>query len=234
MKYQIQWLAPTQCFIRLKQPVVTQQAVLQLRCWTRLLLKEWGKKLLEIQMEPSGFLLFVREKLDKQILIKSIAATYENMRVQKEIDFQTWVFPLLWDQTDMSDLTAHFKGDKQQIDAYQEAFMTQVLFVGFYGFLPGFVYMGGLPPTMHLPRRAEPRLKVPAGSVAVGERYVGIYPQASPGGWQLLGLTPVRLFDPGRTPAFFLSPGDQILWKSITSSDMEQWQQQNKFTPDTL
>lgn len=233
MKYQIQWLASNQCFVRLEQAVVTQQSVLQLGYWTELLQKEWGDTLLEIQMEPSGFLLFLKEKVSEKPLIKSLAITVEKMKTQKEIDFQTWVFPLLWDQTDTSDLAEYFKGKQQQIFAYQEQFIAQHLFAGFYGFLPGFVYMGGLPPTLHLPRRAEPRMQVPAGSVAVGERFVGIYPQTSPGGWQLMGQTPIRLFDPDRSPAFFLTPGDQILWKSITAREMEQWQQQNKNIPDS-
>jgi 5-oxoprolinase (ATP-hydrolysing) subunit B len=78
------------------------------------------------------------------------------------------------------------------------------------GFLPGFPYLVGLPPELHLPRLAEPRLRVPAGSVGIGGAQTGVYPLASPGGWHLLGRTDQRLFDPSQTPATWLLPGDRL------------------------
>ena len=66
------------------------------------------------------------------------------------------------------------------------------------GFLPGFSYLGGLDERIHTPRLANPRIRIPAGSVGIGGSQTGIYPLDSPGGWQLLGLTPVKTYDPGR------------------------------------
>ncbi|MBB5204590.1 KipI family sensor histidine kinase inhibitor [Inhella inkyongensis] len=82
--------------------------------------------------------------------------------------------------------------------------------VAFLGFQPGFAYLEGLPQQLHCPRRAEPRLRVPAGSLGIGGAQTGIYPAASPGGWQLIGRTDLRLFDPQRQPACLLQPGDRI------------------------
>jgi KipI family sensor histidine kinase inhibitor len=82
--------------------------------------------------------------------------------------------------------------------------------VFFLGFQPGFAYMGGLDEKLHTPRRAEPRLEVPAGSVGIGGAQTGVYPATSPGGWQLIGRTQVPLFDPARTPPTLLQPGDQV------------------------
>ncbi|HEY3599477.1 MAG TPA: 5-oxoprolinase subunit PxpB [Paraburkholderia sp.] len=82
--------------------------------------------------------------------------------------------------------------------------------VFFLGFQPGFAYMGGLDKTLHTPRRAAPRLEVPAGSVGIGGAQTGIYPSASPGGWQLIGRTALPLFDPSRTPPTLLQPGDRV------------------------
>jgi KipI family sensor histidine kinase inhibitor len=78
------------------------------------------------------------------------------------------------------------------------------------GFLPGFPYLGGLPAQLRTPRRATPRTRVPAGAVAIAGAQAGIYPQESPGGWQLLGHTDLPLYDPRRSPPFLLSPGDQV------------------------
>ncbi|BCZ79274.1 hypothetical protein PTKU64_29490 [Paraburkholderia terrae] len=82
--------------------------------------------------------------------------------------------------------------------------------VFFLGFQPGFAYMGGLEEALHTPRRAEPRLEVPAGSVGIGGAQTGIYPATSPGGWQLIGRTGLKLFDPSRTPPTLLQPGDRV------------------------
>jgi KipI family sensor histidine kinase inhibitor len=82
--------------------------------------------------------------------------------------------------------------------------------VFFLGFQPGFAYMGGLEEALHTPRRASPRLEVPAGSVGIGGEQTGIYPATSPGGWQLIGRTELPLFDPARRPPTLLQPGDRV------------------------
>lgn len=78
------------------------------------------------------------------------------------------------------------------------------------GFQPGFPYLGGLSGKLAVPRRAEPRLMVPAGSVGIGGGQTGIYPLDTPGGWQLIGRTPLRLFDSRREVPALLSPGDTV------------------------
>ncbi|GAA1989177.1 5-oxoprolinase subunit B family protein [Kitasatospora viridis] len=87
--------------------------------------------------------------------------------------------------------------------------------VAFCGFAPGFAYLTGLPTELAVPRRATPRPAVPAGSVAVAGRYTGVYPGASPGGWQLLGRTAVPLWDTDREPAALLAPGVRVRFTPI-------------------
>ncbi|GAB3627535.1 allophanate hydrolase [Pandoraea terrae] len=91
--------------------------------------------------------------------------------------------------------------------------------VYFLGFQPGFAYLGGLDPSLATPRRAEPRLSVPAGTVGIGGSQTGIYPMSSPGGWQLIGHTAMTLFDPTQDPPTLLAPGDRIRF-SIASLDL--------------
>jgi KipI family sensor histidine kinase inhibitor len=78
------------------------------------------------------------------------------------------------------------------------------------GFAPGFAYLGTLPPELSLPRRAEPRTSVPAGSVAIAARQTAVYPVTSPGGWHLIGSTDVRLWDAALEPPARLAPGDRV------------------------
>lgn len=87
--------------------------------------------------------------------------------------------------------------------------------VGAIGFAPGFAYLGELSERLALPRLATPRTRVPAGSLAIAERQTAIYPQASPGGWHLLGLCPWKLFDVRRTPPCPLALGDRVRFVPI-------------------
>jgi KipI family sensor histidine kinase inhibitor len=83
------------------------------------------------------------------------------------------------------------------------------------GFLPGFPYMGDLPPELALPRRADPRLRVPAGSISIATSLTAIYPYESPGGWHLIGVTPIRLFDIERPRPALLAAGDAVVFEPI-------------------
>jgi KipI family sensor histidine kinase inhibitor len=82
--------------------------------------------------------------------------------------------------------------------------------VAFGGFAPGFAYLTGGDPRLDVARRDEPRTSVPAGSVGLGGEFSGIYPRASPGGWQLIGRTDMVLWDPDRDPAALLQPGGRV------------------------
>lgn len=95
-------------------------------------------------------------------------------------------------------------------EAFLKAFTGLTFTVGFLGFQPGFAYLYGLPLAFHLPRRPIPRTVVPAGSVALAGPYAGIYPGATPGGWNLLGTSPQRLFDLRGDPPFLFSAGDRV------------------------
>lgn len=82
--------------------------------------------------------------------------------------------------------------------------------VAFCGFAPGYGYLTGLDPRLHLPRRVSPRTRVPAGSVAVAGEYSAVYPHESPGGWHLLGHTPLAVWDADREPPNLLAPGTRV------------------------
>lgn len=87
------------------------------------------------------------------------------------------------------------------------------------GFLPGFAYMAGLPKELHVPRLAAPRTHVPAGSIAIAGDLCGVYPEASPGGWRLVGRTPLKLFDATRAAPSFFSPGDKVRFRPISMDE---------------
>jgi len=87
------------------------------------------------------------------------------------------------------------------------------------GFMPGFVYLGGMSPKIATPRLETPRIKIPGGSVGIAGSQTGIYPAESPGGWQLIGRTPLKLFDPYRQPPALLQAGNYVTFVSITPQE---------------
>jgi KipI family sensor histidine kinase inhibitor len=96
------------------------------------------------------------------------------------------------------------------VTAHTESVWT----VGFGGFAPGFAYLTGGDPRLHVPRRGTPRPSVPAGSVGLAGEFSGVYPRSSPGGWQLIGHTDVDLFDVDRDPPALLQPGTRVRFEA--------------------
>jgi inhibitor of KinA len=93
------------------------------------------------------------------------------------------------------------------------------------GFVPGFPFLAGLPKKLATPRRDAPRKKIPPGSVGIGGAQTGIYPLRSPGGWNLIGRTPLRLFDPQKNPPALLRAGERVRFRKITRDEFESLKQ---------
>ena len=131
---------------------------------------------------------------------------------------QRWVIPVLYDGSDLDIVSERLLLSTDDVIALHSGAEYDVFAIGF---LPGFPYAGYLPPALSgLPRRETPRLRVPAGSVAIAGRQTGIYPGESPGGWHLLGRTPLCIVD--LNDAYFpIRSGDRIRFQSITSAEFE-------------
>ena len=91
------------------------------------------------------------------------------------------------------------------------------------GFMPGYPYMGEVVDSLVIPRRETPRTHVMQGSVGIAQKQTGIYPVTSPGGWQIIGRTPIRLFDPKKNPPSFLEMGDPVKFYAISAEEMQKW-----------
>jgi KipI family sensor histidine kinase inhibitor len=119
--------------------------------------------------------------------------------------------PLRYDGADLGEVAAHWGCDQAEVmRRHQEAEFT----VAFCGFAPGFAYCRSEPALPEVPRRGDPRTKVPAGAVGLAGGYCGIYPQSMPGGWQLIGTTSAVMFDPDRDPPALLAPGDRVRFQA--------------------
>jgi KipI family sensor histidine kinase inhibitor len=115
--------------------------------------------------------------------------------------------PVRYDGPDLADVAALWGVTPDEVVRLHSG---SEFHVAFCGFAPGFGYLTGLPEALHVPRRDTPRTKVPVGSLALAGPYTGVYPRASPGGWQLIGTTDAVLWDPQREPAALLTPGTRV------------------------
>ena len=118
--------------------------------------------------------------------------------------------------SDLDDVAARTKLAPEEIARRHAGTEHRVLMVGF---APGHAYMGGLDPKLNVPRRATPRLVVPAGSVAIANGQTVVYPYAIPGGWRVIGRTPLVVFDASRARPSLFEPGDRVRFRPITREE---------------
>ncbi|NBV10032.1 MAG: 5-oxoprolinase subunit PxpB [Chitinophagia bacterium] len=123
--------------------------------------------------------------------------------------------PVCYDESLGIDLENAVKALNCSIDELIQQHSEKIYTVYCLGFLPGFAYMGEVPHAIQLPRHPSPRSKVLAGSVGIAGKQTGIYPMNSPGGWQIIGRTPIKIFDPTSTSLTLFKAGDQVRFKPI-------------------
>jgi KipI family sensor histidine kinase inhibitor len=121
--------------------------------------------------------------------------------------------PVRYDGPDLNDLAAlHQMTPERVVELHSSANYL----VYFIGFVPGFAYLGGLPPELATPRLESPRKRVPKGSVAIGGSHTGVYPFETPGGWRLIGKTALEIFDPGTEELSRLAIGDMVKFVPVS------------------
>ncbi len=135
----------------------------------------------------------------------------------------THIIPVCYDPSYGLDLVTVAEEKNLSVDEIIAMHTSQTFRVYMIGFVPGFAYMGTLPATLETKRKNVPRLEVPKGSVAIAGVQTGIYPATIPGGWNILGRTPINLFDKTKEPCSFLQAGDLVQFHPITKEAFEQY-----------
>jgi inhibitor of KinA len=154
----------------------------------------------------------------ESLRIVSIASLPPNRTVE---------IPVCYDAEFAMDLASVAESHSLSIDEVVRLHSDAKYVVQMIGFSPGFPYLAGLPLPLQTPRRASPRLKVPVGSVAIGGNQTGIYSLETPGGWNIIGRTPMRLFDPQRDPLCLLRTGDAIRFVAIDRDQYDEFSSKN-------
>lgn len=162
---------------------------------------------------------FNNQKITFAALKKLLLEAYQIFVFNKIETKKYWEIPVCYDPELGPDLEACCRRTSLDLATFIHLHTEPFYRIYFIGFLPGFLYLGGLNEKLVIPRKTTPRSKVPAGAVGIAGPQTGIYPQSSPGGWQLIGQTNVSLFDPTQHPPTPFQPGDRLKFTAISKKD---------------
>jgi inhibitor of KinA len=157
-------------------------------------------------------------------LIEALRPLLEGAAQAAPLDGRRWRLPVCYEGEAAPDLDEVARATGLGRDDVVALHSGTEVRVYMLGFLPGFPFMGDVPQPLRLPRRTEPRVRVPAGSVSIAGELTAIYPWQSPGGWHLLGRCPVPLFDARRDPPSLLAPGDRVRFEAIAMGEFDRLQ----------
>lgn len=185
------------------------------------------KQIVEVINSYNSLLIIYKSTIDnindEFLELKSL---YFNSVQQTSLETICWEIPVCYDErfaVDISQLSKMLGMSKSEII---ERHSSSIYTVYFIGFLPGFLYLGGLDNSLHIPRKSTPNLTVKKGAVGIGGKQTGIYPQNSPGGWHIIGNSPVRFFDVKSAQPCFAKPGDKIKFIPIDADTYSEIQTQ--------
>lgn len=174
----------------------------------------------EVLPTYGSLLVFYNASVISYARLKKAIGRYRVSKAAKALQVKkTLLVPCLYGKEygpDLEQMSAELALEQSEImDIHQSADYK----IYMLGFLPGFVYLGGLDKRIHMPRLDVPRTKIPAGSVGIGGNQTGVYPMESPGGWRLIGRTPLDFYNPDTDPPVLCHAGEYIRFVSITEKE---------------
>ncbi|KPM33575.1 Allophanate hydrolase, subunit 1 [Croceitalea dokdonensis DOKDO 023] len=146
---------------------------------------------------------------------------YKQLGPKQAVQRYQWTLPVCYDSEFGHDIQEVASTLTFSVDELITKHTATAYTVYGIGFLPGFMYLGGLPKDLEIPRKQTPRLHVDKGSVGLAGKQTGIYPQDSPGGWNIIGRCPIPLFNTKASPPFFASIGDKIRFKAVSKAEYD-------------
>ena len=143
-------------------------------------------------------------------------------QTSNQLSEKIWVIPVCYSTETGRDLDTLARSKNLSQEKIIGLHSSPLYRLHFYGFLPGFMYLNGLSESLYTPRKSVPDRSVPRGSVAIGGSQTGVYPSSSPGGWHLIGQTPISLFNPNQNHPVFASLGERIEFLPITNKEFDR------------
>ncbi|QTE23905.1 5-oxoprolinase subunit PxpB [Polaribacter cellanae] len=153
---------------------------------------------------------------------QQLQSIYQQDLKRQQTEKFLWEIPVCYDLEFGIDLRELSEKSNINIEKIIKIHSKKIYTVFFIGFLPGFLYLGGLDSRLYFDRKPNPRLKVPKGAVAIGGKQTGVYPQESAGGWNIIGRTPIHFFNIKNENPCFAKAGDQVKFKAISLDEFYQ------------
>lgn len=202
------------------EPQISQE-LLQKVLFYKISLEEfYTKDKVEIIITYASLLIFYHRDIEnvyREVL--TVKQLLETANIDKIYSPRLFFIPVCYETQFAPDLehicTSKNLSGEQVIHLHSYPVYT----VYFLGFLPGFLYLGGLDEKLFISRKNEPRMKVEKGAVGIGENQTGIYPKISPGGWQIIGRSPVEIFDKNQEPPCIIQPGDKVKFYPVSENE---------------
>ncbi|GGZ15218.1 allophanate hydrolase [Echinicola pacifica] len=201
------------------KPEIAPDTLFAIRQAKAIVERELGSTFHEARIGYHSLSLHFKEGISFQDVVPTIDKLLHNPPKEYHESRKRWRIPVWYNGKDLQQVAAtHELSSKELIQLHS----APNYLLHFYGFMPGFMYLGGLAKTLHTPRKAKPDPKIEKGSVAIGGKQTGIYPLESPGGWHIIGKTPINLFDPAASPPLKPEPGDEINFFPIDQEEFDQ------------
>ncbi|MFT6337582.1 MAG: inhibitor of KinA [Halioglobus sp.] len=201
--------------ILIEWPQRIDEAILEdIISFKNLVLENQGNKLDNHTPAYCSLLLLYSQKINFEESRRELLLLYQKNNISNETESTEWHIPVCYHPSlavDLDSFTANNISHSELVHLHTSGNYR----IHMIGFLPGFLYLGGLPKRLHLPRRATPNLKTPKGAIAIGGQQTGIYPMESPGGWHVIGQTPLSLFDINLENPTPIRHGDRIKFYEI-------------------
>ena len=220
MAYPISYTYISPEILEIRWPMeISEPLLLDLLSLKQKIEHEFADSLWDLRIGYHTISLKFSSAFDEISIIEQINQLHaENSKI-KIRNRKRWHIPVLYDGKDLRALAEHHEMEmKEVINKHQ----VNSYLIHFYGFLPGFMYLGGLSEDLHTPRKKQPDPKIAAGSVAIGGKQTGIYPTESPGGWNIIGRTPLKLFQLDQKPPVRAEIGDEIKFIPVNTKEFNQ------------
>ena len=169
-----------------------------------------------ISLKNSVGIIFNPYKITSNKFRKKMKSLILNKKLTNNKSLKTWKIPICYDEEFGIDLNEISQNCKLNIAQIKKKHCSVTYEVDLVGFLPGFLYLGNLVKSLYTQRRDNPRTNIPKGSVGIAGNQTGIYNIESPGGWNIIGRTPIKLFDKLNNPPIYIKQGDKIIFEEIT------------------
>ena len=204
--------------------LISEEILFDVLSFQGLIKTQLNNELIYINSAYNSILLRYKNSFNLDEEIFRLNNLYNNRVELKRPEHRLWKIPVCYHPEFGIDLKALTEEKNITVGELIHLHSSIEYRVYFTGFLPGFLYLGGLPERLHSPRRAQPRQKILKGAVAIGGEQTGIYPMESPGGWNIIGISPVELFNVNKEEPCNIKAGDKVKFNSIDLKEYSEIQ----------